>query len=201
MPVVYSMTTPKQMTTVVGQVQRAIELAVSVGMQVSMEEIRGDISQKYLGPREWTQPSKASPHQWAMATMIAKGEGATDFDRPDGAGFIRAKQLSKKMPTFRPPKPQALWIQSGQLRKSLDWGVISKIPGGGGGRTHKNARLQGNDMAVGFIWARMPYAEKHEFGKYPFVRPAVEAYVKSGRWKKHIENALTQVQASLEAQK
>ena len=86
--------------------------------------------------------------------------------------------------------PQVLWIQTGHGRRSVSWGVISKSLIAGQPNAFVNL---GSNIAVGYIWAKAGYMMEHEYGKYPFMRPVVEAWVRKGRIRKQIADEIKQV--------
>ena len=121
---------------------------------------------------------------------VSAGEG--------GAGWKRVLELVPRMATFRPTPPQMLWIQSGQTRKSLDWGIIAK---GDKHKGHGNPRVLLQDaLAVGFVTIRTEQGEKHEQGKYPFARPVVEQSIKDGSVTTAVNRGIQQTLDKVKAQ-
>lgn len=168
--------------------QAATEKAIGLGIAAGMEDAAGDVRANRLGPRVWEPESPLPRLAYAMAVNIAKREGHSDFTK-NGAGRQRVRELVGKMPVTsagrkRPPAPQSVWIQSGFLRQSLDWGAQgrqgvssnSSVPGGTGEGV----------IAVGFLTARAGYAEDVE-RRYPFAHPAVQESISSGRMQAHID--------------
>jgi hypothetical protein len=134
------------------------------------------------------------PKAYAMAHKIARREGHSDFRhgqrtslignvverisksgkltrrRPKvtigrGTGWSRVLELVGKMAHVRPASPQKVWIQSGELRKSLDTAVRAD-------------GLNAGDV-VGLLIFRTTYAEGlHK--KYPFAEPVIEDQINNG---------------------
>ena len=172
---------PKFLKNFRGDVNKFVS-CISISMAKLMEIYVGRIKETKLGPQEWTPPEPLPPQSWAMAIVIAKKEGFTSFTR-GSSGHNKIKELAPRMPLSRPSSPQSLWIQSGDLRKSIDWGVkVIDIRG----RMLKRGPAQGNLqltkglIAVGQIVAGVHYAEDQESGKYPFAVPVVKESVSKG---------------------
>lgn len=192
---------PKDIRQILDRIPVKIGKGVFIGMKRALEIIRNKISSSILGGAKWNPRTSMSlnkkgilkadrgysPVAYAMATVIAKGEGHNDFGRGitaristgeftktgkaktrkrkvgfQGAGWKRVLELVPRMATARPLRPQMVWIQTGQLRKSMRTKVIGS----------------GKDI-VGVIAFNRPYAKKvHE--KYPYAVPVVKQAIADG---------------------
>lgn len=190
--------------------QKAYNVGVGLGMSRFMEQLSGEIRSTTLGPNVWRSgsigfgqfASSAQRMAWAMAVNIAKREGHSDFRHGQrtgligrkgkvsvgrGSGWARVLELQPHMATHRPPKPQVLWIQSGQGTKTLDWGVEAKEVGTTSG-------LEGgvNLGAKGYLTTPHEYMAEHEAGKYPFAGFVGQAWVENGTAAAVIDQAVTE---------
>lgn len=108
-----------------------------------------------------------------------------------GAGWKRVLELVPRMAPFRPPGKQKIWIQTGALRKSLDYSVYSKFLKGKERRVSGGAGksiLRGN-IAAGMVSTPHKYAIELE-EKYDFAFEEIRYTVNSRELERNINKSV-----------